>query len=130
MVGSRWPLLIIHAVCESNWSRNSEVYEVCVWCVCVCVCVCALLAPLLGCHSQAKLHDRKSKIHFQIVFLLFLVPNSQAVESVCAYMCVCVCVCILIKGIAQVSTVSASRAQPSLALPQRLCILQQRDEGS
>ena len=90
---------------------------------CVCVSVCALLAPLLGCHSQAKLHDRISKIHFQIVFLLFLVPNSQAVESVCA------CVCVLIKGIEQVSTVSASQAQPSLALPQRLCILQQRDEG-
>lgn len=74
------------------------------------MCVCAPLAPLLGCHSQAKLHDRKSKIHFQIVFLLFLVLNSQAVESVCVYVCV-----YSLKR--WVSTVSASQTQPSLALP-------------
>lgn len=52
-------------------------------------------------------------------------PNSQAAESVCAS----VCVCVLIKGIAKISTVSASQAEPSLALPQWLCILQERDEG-
>lgn len=39
---------------------------------------------VLNCHSQANLHHRKSKIHFQIVFFLFSGSNSQAV-------CVCVC---------------------------------------
>lgn len=34
-----------------------------------------------------------------------------------------------LKGIAKVSTVSASQARPSLALPQRLCVFQQKDEG-
>lgn len=88
------------------------------------VYVCALLAPLLGCHSQAELHDRKSKIHFQIVFLLFLEPNSQAVMCMRVYACVCVCrgasVCVLIKAMGQLSTMSASQALPSLALPQWL----------
>lgn len=58
------------------------------------VYVCALLAPLLGCHSQAELHDRKSKIHFQIVFLLFLEPNSQAVMCMRVYACVGVRACV------------------------------------
>lgn len=86
----------------------------------MCVSVYTLIALLLGCQSQAELHDRKSKIPFQIVFLLFLVLNSQVGKSVC------ICVCVLIKGVARVSTVSASRR--SSALPKWMYILKQCDE--